>query len=389
MEFVNQEDLDVIRQSNEQMRSYFQSVYITKLESLQSLKTESFELDVKIEELEKTKRLYSYKTNDSKNIFSPLSVNPSAEHEKGKVIDSQLHDLYGAKAALAARIATLEQELKSIQDKLALLSKAADAIGTIQTEQVEACAAEEGADEDFVFSDEEEDSASHGYNILMLEEFHNTQMAHILSQFILDPLTNNQNKQDVLGWLLNSDIERCRVTLQEIQSNTESVISCVQDLISKLQHTVDMNQPVWMVLDDFVTHYREAHPECVIEADIDCPEAEITIPPIVMITFMQGLTEIFENAFQHSNCNKLTAKIIISNRLIDVFVNDNGVGIQDNYLETSKWYSGLHRLHEAIYLLDGKLNIQGDLIGGTNVRFSFPVKQVRPMGSRPKTDTAD
>lgn len=374
MEFVRKDDLDIIKQSNEQMRSYFQSVYITKLESLQGLKTESFEIDVKIEELEKTKRLYSYKTNDSKSIFSPLSPSPTSEHEKSRVIDTQLHDLYGAKAALAAKIATLEQELSSIQDKLELLGKAATAIGTISIDQVTSVA-EDGSDEDFVFSEEEEDLAAHGYNILMLEEFHNTQMAHILSHFVRDPLLNNQNKQEVLGWLLNSDVDRCRVTLKEIQGNTETMLDCVEDLISKLQHTVDMKQPVWMILDDFVTRYRDQHPECVIEADIDCPEPDIKIPPIIMITFMQGLTEIFENVFKHSNANKITAKIIISNRLIDVFVNDNGVGIQEDYLSTSKWYSGLHRLHEAIYLLDGKINIQGDLISGTNVRFSFPVNQ--------------
>lgn len=375
MEFVTKENLDIIKKSNEQMLSYFQSEYISKLEVLQELKTESFEIEVKIEELEKTRRLYSYKPNDSKSIFSPLSPNPTAEHEKSRMIDTQLHDLCGAKAALAARIATLEHELTSIQEKLNLLGKASTAIGTISIDQVVSSADENSSDDDFIFSEEEDDFAVHGYNILMLEEFHNTQMAHILSHFVRDPLMNNQNKQEVLGWLLNSDVDRCRVTLKEIQGNTNAMLTCVEDLIGRLQHTIDMKQPIWMTLDDFITKYRDMHPECVIEADIDCPEPDIKIPPIILITFMQGLTEIFENAFKHSNANKITAKIIISNRLIDVFINDNGVGIQEDYLSTSKWYSGLHRLHEAIYLLDGKINIQGDLISGTNVRFSFPISQ--------------
>ncbi len=375
MELITKDNLDIIKQSNQQMQLYFQSEYISKLETLQGLKTERFEIEVKIEELEKTKRLYSYKTNDSKSIFSPLSQSPSTEHEKSRVIDTQLNDLYGAKASLTARIATLEQELTSIQDKLELLVKAAQAIGTISIDQIAAADSSDTPDEDYIFSEDEDDLATHGYNILMLEEFHNTQLAHMLSHFIQDPLTNNKNKQEVLGWLLNSDVDRCRVTLGEIQTNTENMLDCVNDLIGRLQHTIDMKQPVWMILDDLITKYRDQHPECVIEADIDCPEPDIQIPPIILITFIQGLTEIFENAFQHSNANKITVKIIISNRLVDVFVNDNGVGIQEDYLSTSKWYSGLHRLHEAIYLLDGKINIQGDLIGGTNVRFSFPIHQ--------------
>ncbi len=375
MENITKENLDIIKQSNEQMLSYFQSVYITKLEAFQSLKTENFEIEVKIEELEKTKRLYSYKANDSKSIFSPLSPSPTSENEKSRVIDSQLHDLYGAKAALSARIATLEQELSSIQEKLALLNKAAIAIGTLTMEQITAYQEEPPAEDNSAFNEEEEAMTNHGYNILMLKEFQNSQMAHMLSHFIKDPLTNNQNKQEVLGWLLNSDVERCRVTLSEIQNNTTDMLKCIDDLIQNLQHPIDMKQPVWMTLDDFITKYRDEHPECVIEADVDCPEPDISIPPIIMITFMQAMTEIFENIFKHSNANKVTAKIIISNRLIDVFVNDNGVGIQNDYLTTSKWYSGLHKLHETIYLLDGKLNIQGDLISGTNVRFSFPVNR--------------
>ena len=66
-------------------------------------------------------------------------------------------------------------------------------------------------------------------------------------------------------------------------------------------------------------------------------------------------------------------KIYINSRMIDVYVNDNGVGINADYLTSSPWHSGLHRLHEIIQLLGGKVQIDGDIISGTNVRFSFPV----------------
>ena len=168
MEYVTKENLNIIKQSNEQMLSYFQSVYITKLESLQGLKTESFEIEVKIEELEKTKRLYAFKSNDSKSIFSPLSPNPASENEKSRVIDTQLHDLYGAKAVLAARIATLEQELSSIQEKLELLGKAATAIGTLSVEQVITDKDEDQTEDAFAYNAAEEDTTPHGYNVLML-----------------------------------------------------------------------------------------------------------------------------------------------------------------------------------------------------------------------------
>lgn len=113
----------------------------------------------------------------------------------------------------------------------------------------------------------------------------------------------------------------------------------------------------------------------MIDSSCDCTEHELNLPPVITIRLIKMLREVFDNIFKHSNANRVTSKIFISSRLIDVYVNDNGVGIPEDYLERSSWSSGLHKLHEIIYQLDGKLQIQGDLISGTNVRFSFPIKR--------------
>ena len=49
-------------------------------------------------------------------------------------------------------------------------------------------------------------------------------------------------------------------------------------------------------------------------------------------------------------------------------------GIDDNYLDKSPWYSGLHKSDEIIFLLNGKLEIKGDVITGTKINFSFPIQ---------------
>ena len=54
-------------------------------------------------------------------------------------------------------------------------------------------------------------------------------------------------------------------------------------------------------------------------------------------------------------------------------VSDNGIGIDKNYSHTSPWNSGLHRIQELIYLLNGQLKIDGDIISGTDIRFSIPI----------------
>ena len=138
---------------------------------------------------------------------------------------------------------------------------------------------------------------------------------------------------------------------------------------------MDTKQPIWDQVDKLIDAYKKIHPECMIDYSCDCTEHELNIPPVITVRLIAMLREIFNNIFKHSNANRVTAKIFISSRLIDVYVNDNGVGIPEDYLDRAAWHSGLHKLHETIYQLDGKLQIEGDLISGTNVRFSFPIKQ--------------
>ena len=51
----------------------------------------------------------------------------------------------------------------------------------------------------------------------------------------------------------------------------------------------------------------------------------------------------------------------------------NDVMIRD--LVNSPWYSSLHKAKEILYMLCGKLDISGDVMSGTTVKFSFPIQQ--------------
>ena len=66
------DNLNTLRTTNWDILNYFRSAYVTQSEQIQSLKSELFELDVKIEELQKTKDIYSFQSDTRRNIFSPL-----------------------------------------------------------------------------------------------------------------------------------------------------------------------------------------------------------------------------------------------------------------------------------------------------------------------------
>ena len=297
---------------------------------------------------------------------------------KGKQIALQIKDLEDARERLKNRIAQLEEEIVFFKDQVEMLSKASKCIHTVLVGSSHKDSVEETNLEDaieFIEEDDAEGKALHNYNMLKLTDYEQLQYANTLDQNVKQELISNLNKLDVLKWLLNSDVARAKVTLNELHGSQESILSSLDLVLEQLNYTIDTKQPIWDQVDKLIEKYQYAHPECMIISSCDCTEHDLNLPPFITIRLIRMLREIFDNIFKHSNANKVTSKIFISSRLIDVFINDNGVGIPEDYLDRSSWSSGLHKLHETIYQLDGKLQIQGDLISGTNVRFSFPIKK--------------
>lgn len=369
-------NLSIIKDSNNDMLDYFNAAYIKKLELMQDLKTELFELNIKIEEIEKTRNLYTFRNDNRRSLFSPLNYEESPISEKSKQLDDQLAGLRDAKLSLEQRIREIEDDLNHLSERIDNLNKASKCISELITEDSSILNSEEAMERDgfeIIEEADNEDKINHGYNILMLEEFNNSVIANILDKTIKQHIISSNNKLEVLKWLVNSDIARAKITLDELLNSNSQIISSIDAVIDELNYNIDSDEPIWMSINTLINRYKNAHPECLIESDVDCTDHDIDIHPIITIYIVTILDEIFKNIFMHSNANKVTAKIYISNRIIDVYVNDNGVGIDSEYMKKSKWYSGLHKVQEILYLLDGRIKIEGDIISGTNVRFSLPV----------------
>ena len=374
-----QNPLSIIEEANTKTLDYFNKTYLSNLELVQKLKTELFELEVQIETLQKTRDLYTYQGEDRRNVFSPLTDIRSSSVSRGAQLGEQVKALEDAKESLENRIAQLEADISFYKEQVDMLSKASKCIHTVLIGKKESknILADESGDTgiEFIETADTEDKSTHNYNMLRLEDYERYRCANSLNKNVKEELISNLNKLDVLKWLLHSDIGRAMVTLTELHNSSENVINSLDKVLYRLNYNVDTKQPIWDQVDKLIDAYKKIHPECMIDYSCDCTEHELNIPPVITVRLIAMLREIFNNIFKHSNANRVTAKIFISSRLIDVYVNDNGVGIPEDYLDRAAWHSGLHKLHETIYQLDGKLQIEGDLISGTNVRFSFPIKQ--------------
>lgn len=369
--------LNIIEEANSKTLDYFNKTYVNNLELVQSLKTELFELEVQIEALEKTRSLYTYQVDDRKNVFSPLSSHMDPSSTKGYQLALQIKDLEDAKERLIKRIDTLEKDIAFFKEQVSMLSKASKCIHTVLVGSNHDLDNYESTEDliEFIETEDTKDSTSHPYTMMMMEDFESAEFAKNLDLNVKQELISNLNKLEVLKWLLHSDIGRAQVTLNELHTSQEQILASIDQVLNRLNYNIDTKQPIWDQVNKLVDHYQKLHPECMIDSTCDCTEHDIELPSVITLRLIKMLREVFDNIFKHSNANYVTSKIFISSRLIDVYVNDNGVGIPDDYLERAGFHSGLHQLHEIIHQLDGKLQIQGDLISGTNVRFSFPIKK--------------
>ena len=374
MDISTTENLKTVRDSNQEMLDYFNGLYIAKLEQIQSLKTEQFELKIKIDELMKTLEVYSFKNSAGHNVFSPFSTTTTTQEEKAAQIEQELKELNASDAELTANIHSLQADADELKSRITLLHTATRKLDTFLDELADEFTKESTALEDDESTEENLPVINHGFNILRLKKYDQDKLVQTLHTDILDQLDRTRHTLDSLSWLIKSDINRATVTLDELIERTISMKDSLNAILSGLTGDIDTSVPIETLLRDTIFRYKDTHPECVIESDIDCPDASIEIPEIITISLIRILCECLDNVYKHANANRVGINIQIYSDQISVHINDNGIGIDENYSHTSPWNSGLHRIQEIIYLLNGQLKIEGDIISGTDIRFSIPIE---------------
>lgn len=377
MEKQQKNSLQSIQQANKEMLDYFNDVFLEDLENIQQLKTQTFEIDIKIDELEKTKNIYAFKSSSRKSVFSP-TVSDDTETEKSKLIDEKINDLVSVREALYNKITLLEQRISSVKKRLSVLNDAEDAIkhisGTLPRELLSDTNIASDDDFEFVQEAATSDVSAHGYNILMHDAFEKTFYATLLDRNVKDEITNINHKLEVLSYLLSTDINRAKITIKELSLNTKHILDTIDDICGKLDSKINSSQPIWNLMDEFIMQQRDSHPECIIDANTECTDYDINLHPVFTINLIKLLNIFFDNVFKHSNANSINLRICISKNKVEVCLTDNGIGINPDYLTISPWYSSLHKANEIIYLLNGSLHIDGNPESGTTIRFDFPVQ---------------
>ena len=371
----SKEKYQKIKSANQTMLDYFNKAFLAQLEDIQNLKTQIFEIDIKIDELDKTKDIYAFKSNSRKSVFSPVT-NDGVDTERNKIIQEQIKDLQSVKETLTLKLRSMELQLNKLRQYLEALNDAEDALSSFEprftTDDPDHT---DNYGFTFLQDDAKEDISAHGYNILMLDAYDRALTQTILDKNIRTGLESMESKLDMINYLIGTDVGRAKLTIQEILHNTKQLIHNVDDMSDNLNRFSNSNKPLKEQLEIYLNEFKQKNPKLDITASVETPDAGISYHPVFNINFMCLIQIFFDNIAAHADASKVTLQASLMPNTLEVILKDDGIGIKENFMTDSPWYSSLHKAKEILYMLCGRLDISGDVISGTTVKFSFPIQQ--------------
>ena len=364
------EQLSPILKATTEMLKHFGCEHEDALSRLRDIKTELFELNIRLDELNRTRNLYSLNTSRKKNVFSPIQSQDASSQKETELMQN-IEELTQRKHELEEQQAAEQEVLRETEDRLRTLRKAQ--LCLIQLSKSPVFEEEEDAEIFEYVETDTPDIRSHGEQILLLEAFDKTYLATILKSRVATPLSSQTHRLENLRRLITTDPEQARLMLEEFETQNKQMEQTLQTQLTQLHQSFDEKRPIQTILDEWIMEFRDKHPEFVLDSSTQVKDESLVLPYIYSMTIIQLIELLFDNVVHHANANQIRFRVQITGTMVDVFLSDNGIGIPEDAYKNAPWYSSLHKAEEMLFLLDGRIQISGSKGHGTTARFTLPL----------------
>lgn len=179
---------------------------------------------------------------------------------------------------------------------------------------------------------------------------------------VVQNLTALVHKQEFISQIMNNDLNRSRV---EINNS----ISIIKDSINELRNIIFELRPMSIddlgfdvALNNLIKKFDNDENEIIYNYDIDLDECN-EIKSVIKISVMRILTELNSNSIKHSKCKNINIHIFIKNNLLIIDYKDDGCGFDYyNYISQNDNLTGfgMKTIRERIYLLSGTITYNND-----------------------------
>ena len=418
MDLSKEKPFSGVLATNQKLWNHFQKEKANVVAKMNECDINIKELAIQIDQLEKTKQLYSKESHHYRDVFSPLNLSDNSM--ENEYIDKQIEQLNDEKEKTLVIREDATKLLREINKNIQMLEISMNELKVYcfekSRQQEEFFEAFE--QDDFIFIEEEDqlpavrvdtnamirekmnhkmlekkeivensvdntnksensfdfsEIRAHNSNILMLWEYDKVRLQNYLSEELIQEMELCLQELDKIKWMMYSDMERAKITLDRVEKILKKWQSEFKNQSVQRQVQTDFSEPAKIYFERFLKQKQEIYTEWDFRYEVNQKNFQQTIPPIIVLLLLRILDELFENVRKHSESDRIGIYLNFNEKEIALQMSDNGIGITEDYMEKSNWHSGLHFVEEWVYLLNGKIEITGDLTSGTIIDILIPV----------------
>lgn len=161
--------------------------------------------------------------------------------------------------------------------------------------------------------------------------------------------------------------ERLKLAIRSLDKMLSTGRQIVKELRPPLLETVGLVPAI-------VEHAKslfEQHP-IIFESSINFDSRKLT--PELETTIFRVTQEALLNVLKHSGCSKVKFSIMCSDQIVEVYIEDNGQGLPDNFTENNPEHLGLKLMKQRVEMHNGLFCISSTRGKGAKISAIFPLK---------------
>lgn len=353
--------------------NYLEKQTIELEEKLQAMLNQYEELQFMIKEKSTFVRVLEEGIDRQVDTFSPYDLNHDS-YEKLGAVKEEL-GRYRDEASF------LKLEIQNTENKISDFKGICDEVKKMEEDKISCSNQNENKSKDSslyhfeAFGLDEFDYAGFRLRILETQELERKRIARDLHDSPVQNLTAMVHKVDLCTRIIDSDPIRCKIELLNITKNMKNTINEMRRIIYDLRP---------MALDDIgletalARELKRIERQCNIQIDFSYEGYLDHIESTVSSTLFRIVQEACYNAVKHGECVLIKVKLNVTDNIITVIIEDNGIGFDMNGNKVTEKNQnqgfGLTTMKERIFLLSGKLTITSSVGNGTQIMVSIPIK---------------
>ena len=182
-------------------------------------------------------------------------------------------------------------------------------------------------------------------------------------------------KLEMLG---KSAPEELQAPLEETRRLTEHSIMEIRRIIGALSPAVLEQLGLAAALRQLATRFRDVYPG---QVRLQLPRRLGALPREIEMATFRLVQECFQNVAKHSQASTVNLSLHLSDGLLRLNVEDNGVGFEVKAAIDRNSSFGLAGMRERVALLGGKLEITSRPKRGTSISVELPAAKASQKGS--------